>query len=221
MEPIVGNMGVIPPAPGFLEGLRAACHKAGAAHPGRGHDRLRAVAVPKSASASGGTSRPSARSSAEDCRWAAAQPGEILRHFALAGSVYQSGTLSGNPLATAAGVATLQALAEPGVYERLEASGKHLQQALNQASRESDIPCQINRAGSMWTIFFTATPVVDAATARTADRARYARFFHGMLERGVYLPPSQFEAAFISSAHGPAEIDATWSAARAVFPALH
>jgi glutamate-1-semialdehyde 2,1-aminomutase len=73
----------------------------------------------------------------------------------------------------------------------------------------------------MLTIFFTATPVVDAASARTADRARYARFFHGMLQRGIYLPPSQFEAAFVSLAHGEAEIDATWSAARAVFPALH
>jgi glutamate-1-semialdehyde 2,1-aminomutase len=219
IEPVVGNMGVIAPKPGFLEGVRDACAKAGALFVvdevmtgfrlarGGAQERL---GVRGDLTAFGkviGGGLPVGALGGSHA---------IMQHLAPAGPIYQAGTLSGNPLAMAAGVATLEALAKPGVYAGLEASGAALEAGLHEARARAKVPAQLNRVGSMWTLFFTATPVTDAASARTADRTRYARFFHGMLERGIYLPPSQFEAAFVSTAHGPREIETTLSAAREV-----
>ena len=140
----------------------------------------------------------------------------IMEQLAPLGPVYQAGTLSGNPLAVAAGLETLAALKKAGTYERLEELGARLETGLRDAVSQAGLSACINRVGSMWTLFFGASAVRDAASARTCSTDQYARWFAGMLERGIYLPPSQFEAAFISLAHGEAEIDATVKAAREV-----
>jgi glutamate-1-semialdehyde 2,1-aminomutase len=137
--------------------------------------------------------------------------------IAPAGPVYQAGTLSGNPLAVSAGIATLKLLKKHKVYEVLEARSAALADGLANAAKTAGVPVQINRAGSILTVFFTATPVRDYATAKTADTVRFGRFFSGMLDAGVYLPPSQFEAWFVSMAHTRREIDRTLKAARAAF----
>ena len=139
---------------------------------------------------------------------------EVMRKIAPDGPVYQAGTLSGNPLAVAGGAAALDALAEPGVYERLEAQSAVLEQGLTAAIAEAGVAARVNRVGSMWTLFFTRDEVYDYPSAKKADIARFGRFFHAMLDRGVYLPPSQFEAAFVSLAHGPDELRLTLQAAR-------
>ena len=142
----------------------------------------------------------------------------IMEMMAPLGPVYQAGTLSGNPLAMNAGLATLKALRADGFYERLEAAASRLAEGMARAAEKARAPVQTNRVGSMMTFFFNDAAVVDYESARRSDRERYARFFHGMLERGVYLAPSQFEAAFVSAAHGEAEIDATIAAAEEVLP---
>jgi glutamate-1-semialdehyde 2,1-aminomutase len=144
---------------------------------------------------------------------------EIMACVAPEGPVYQAGTLSGNPLAMAAGIAMLDQLARPGTYDALEAKSARLEDGLRAASRDTGAAVTINRVGSMITVFFCPGPVVDYASAKASDTARYARFFQAMLERGVYLPPAQFEAAFVSLAHGDGELDATVSAAREAFRA--
>jgi glutamate-1-semialdehyde 2,1-aminomutase len=142
---------------------------------------------------------------------------DVMDHVAPLGGVYQAGTLSGNPLAVAAGLATLHALEDRKGYARLEALGARLERGLRDAADKIGVPFTINRVGSMLTGFFCAGPVRDYADAKTADVARYARFYHGMLERGVYLAPSQFEAAFVSLAHGDDDLD---HAARAAADAM-
>jgi glutamate-1-semialdehyde 2,1-aminomutase len=129
------------------------------------------------------------------------------------GPVYQAGTLSGNPLAMAAGCAALDGLLSPGTYERLEALTVRLQVGLARAAQAADVMVTVNRVGSMITPFFCRGPVTDFASAKTSDTARFGRFFHGMLRRGVYLPPAQFEAAFVSLAHTERDIDDTVAAA--------
>jgi glutamate-1-semialdehyde 2,1-aminomutase len=128
------------------------------------------------------------------------------------GGAYQAGTLSGNPLAVAAGLATLRDLG-PKSYERLETLGARLEEKIRRVLRDRRIRAAVNRAGSMWTIFFGVDRVRNFAEATAADTKAYARFFHGMLERGFYLPPSQFEAAFLSLAHGEPEVDGAADAA--------
>jgi glutamate-1-semialdehyde 2,1-aminomutase len=145
---------------------------------------------------------------------------EIMEMIAPLGPVYQAGTLSGNPLAMAAGIATLRLLGEPGVYDRLESLSARLAAGLADAARAAGVPYTANRVGSMLTGFFCSGPVRDYATAKLADTKRYAAFFQAMLERGVYLAPSQFEAGFVSLAHTEAEIDATVEAAQAAFNAV-
>jgi glutamate-1-semialdehyde 2,1-aminomutase len=144
----------------------------------------------------------------------------LMEQMAPAGPVYQAGTLSGNPIAMAAGCAALRLLYGGDAYARLEALGARLADGLVAAAAAAGIPAQVSRVGSMLTLFFTAQPVTDYDTARTADTARYARFFHAMLDRGVYLPPSQFEVWFVSLAHTPEDVDATLAAARAALAAL-
>ncbi len=145
----------------------------------------------------------------------------IMEHIAPAGNVYQAGTLSGNPLAMTAGLTTLKRLRDGSVYERLEQAGKRLTDGLTQAAREAGFETITNRVGSMWTGFFTNEPVTDWTSASKSDRALYGKFFHLMLENGVYLAPSQFEAAFISLAHTDAVLDQTIEAARKAFQGLN
>ncbi len=139
---------------------------------------------------------------------------DIMQHLAPAGDVYQAGTLSGNPLAMAAGIAQLKALKDSDVYERLNTSGAVLEAGLAKVLEQKSAIARIARMGSMWTLFFTREPVVDLDSAKQSDVAEYARFFNAMLERGIYLPPSQFEAAFISLAHSKGDIEQTVAAAR-------
>jgi len=142
---------------------------------------------------------------------------EIMNHILPAGKVFQAGTLSGNPLATAAGIATLEVLRETDPFPALERTSQRLAEGLGAAAEEAGVPCCIGRCGAMLTLFFTPQPVTDWDTAAVCDTAAFARFFHAMLDRGVYLPCSQFEAMFLSVAHGDEDIDATIAAARESF----
>jgi glutamate-1-semialdehyde 2,1-aminomutase len=137
------------------------------------------------------------------------------------GPVYQAGTLSGNPLAMAAGLVTLDQLAKTGEagYQRLEIAAIYLEDGLRRVAEDADVPVRINRAGSMLTLFFAGETVVDFATAKRADTERYAAYFREMLVRGVFLAPSQFEAMFVSMVHGDSEIHATLAAVAAALQA--
>jgi glutamate-1-semialdehyde 2,1-aminomutase len=132
--------------------------------------------------------------------------GEIMSLLAPDGPVYQAGTLSGNPLATVAGLTTVELLRQPGVYGKLERKGSYLEGAFKETLARYKIPHVLNRAGSMLTVFFGVSEVTNAEQARRVDRERFVRFFHGMLARGIYLPPSPFEAMFLSLAHGTREL---------------
>lgn len=145
---------------------------------------------------------------------------EIMEMVAPSGPVYQAGTLSGNPVAMAAGLATLQELVKPGVYESLNALSSRLEKGLRDAAKEAGVQVTVNRAASMLTCFFTPGPVIDYQSAKLANTDLYARFFWAMVERGVYLPPSQFEAVFVSTAHTEGDIDATIEAAREAFASI-
>ncbi len=138
---------------------------------------------------------------------------DIMDHVLPAGKVFQAGTLSGNPIATAAGIATLRELRENPPYERLERLGARLEDGLRQACQDAQIPHQVTRVGSMLTLFFNPDVVTDWDVASRCDTQRYGRYFWGLIERGVYMPCSQYEALFISAAHQEADIDATISAA--------
>ena len=209
VEPVAGNMGVVPPAPGFLEGLRAATRRAGAllvfdevmtgwrVH--RQGAQVRYGVTPDLTCLGKviGGGLP-----------AAAYGGsrQLMEMIAPAGPVYQAGTLSGNPLAMAAGLATLDVLERPGVWEAAEAWAAAAESRLASAAAAAGVALTVQRVGTMLTPFFTGTPVPDYAAARRTDRAAYGAFFHAMLDGGVYLPPSAFEAAFTSSAHGELEL---------------
>ena len=223
LEPIAGNMGVVPPVPGYLRAARELTRLNGAllildevmtgfrVHRG-GAQALHGVTgdLATFGKVIGG-GLPAA---------AYAGRADLMEQIAPSGPVYQAGTLSGNPLAMRAGIETLRLLDEPGAYERLECSSARLERGLRAAAIETGVPMTLNRVGSMLTAFFTDGPVVDQASAARADGKRYAAFFHGMLERGVYLAPSQFEAAFLSLAHDDEAIDATIEAARGALQAL-
>jgi glutamate-1-semialdehyde 2,1-aminomutase len=145
---------------------------------------------------------------------------EIMDYLAPLGPVYQAGTLSGNPVAMAAGVANLEALLEGNAYARLEELGAQLEAGLRDAARSARVPVQFNRCGSMFCAYFTADPVHNLADAMKSDRERFKKYFHGMLDAGVYLAPSQFEAGFVSTAHTEADIEKTVRAAAEVFRGL-
>jgi glutamate-1-semialdehyde 2,1-aminomutase len=210
VEPVAGNMGVVPPAEGFLPGLRELCTAHGALlvfdevitgfRVAYGGAQARYAVRPDLTCLGkiiGGGLPVGAYGGRRD----------LLERVSPLGGVYQAGTLSGNPLAVAAGLATVRALSAPGVYERLEGLGARLEAGILKATCDAGVPVTVNRVGSMLTVFFTAGPVTDYASARAADTARYARFFHAMLDRGVFLAPSQFEAAFVSLAHSDVDID--------------
>ena len=222
LEPVVGNMGVIVPRPGYLQGILEACRR---------HGTLMIVdeVMTGFRLAPGGACqlygiRPDLVTFGKVI--GGGLPGgafggrpEVMDRIAPAGPVYQAGTLSGNPLAMTAGVATLRQMGA-AQYAQLEEKSARLAQGLADAARAAGVAVQVNRVGSMLTVFFTAEPVYDAQSARKADTRRFARFFHEMLANGVYLPPSQFEAAFVSVAHGDEEIALTLEAARKAFAAV-
>jgi glutamate-1-semialdehyde 2,1-aminomutase len=145
---------------------------------------------------------------------------EIMQMIAPAGPVYQAGTLSGNPLAVTAGIETLKALKRSGVYKKLETRSAALAEGLGKAAKQAGVPLTQTRVGSMLCSFFTGESVVDYDSAKRSDTQRYAKFFRGMLEQGVYFAPSQFEAAFLSTAHSDADIKKTVAAAQSVFKTL-
>ena len=140
--------------------------------------------------------------------------------IAPAGPVYQAGTLSGNPLAVTAGIETLTKLQAPGVYKKLEQRAAELAEGLGAAAKKAGVPLTQTRVGSMLGVFFTKGPVVDYASAKRSDTQVYAKFFHQMLEKGIYFAPSQFEAAFLSTAHTSEDIEHTIKSADAVFKTL-
>jgi glutamate-1-semialdehyde 2,1-aminomutase len=222
VEPVAGNMGVVPAEPGFLEHLRSMTREHGALLVfdevitgfrialGGAQERYRITPdLTCLGKIIGGGLPVGAYGGRRD----------LMEQVSPLGPVYQAGTLSGNPLAMAAGVATLRLLTEPGVYAHLEALSAGLADGLAEAARAAAVKYTANRVGSMFTGFFCAERVVDYASAKRADTRRYARFFHAMLERGVYLAPSQFEAGFMSLAHTEADVDATLEAALAAFRA--
>jgi glutamate-1-semialdehyde 2,1-aminomutase len=137
----------------------------------------------------------------------------LMDLVAPAGPVYQAGTLSGNPLAVAAGLKTLEILRRPGIYERLDSLTEKLTSGLMADAAQQGVPLTVNRVGSMFTVFLTANPVTDFASARKANTTAYGLFFRSLLEGGVYFPPSQFEAAFVSTAHSEGDVATTLQAA--------
>jgi len=147
-------------------------------------------------------------------------PAEIMAHVAPEGGVYQAGTLAGNPLATAAGLATLEVLERPGIFEGIEQVLTQLSAELARLAKEAGIPVYATQVGSMGCLFFREGPVQNYSDAAGSDTACYAKFFWGMLKRGVYVAPSQFEAMFMSSAHGQHELEQTLEAARETFAEL-
>jgi glutamate-1-semialdehyde 2,1-aminomutase len=219
VEPVVGNMGTVPPRPGFLEGLRRLCDEHGALlvfdevmtgfRVARGGAQERYGVRPDLTTLGKviGAGLPVG---------AYGGRADLMAQVAPEGPVYQAGTLSGNPLAMAAGLAQLRAIeSDPGLYDRLERLGAALESGLAGAISSAGCPCRVARVGSMWTLFFTAREVTDWDVAATCDVARFGRYFHAMLERGHSLAPSQFEANFLSAAHTEKDVAETVEAARA------
>ncbi|HET7873993.1 MAG TPA: glutamate-1-semialdehyde 2,1-aminomutase [Methylomirabilota bacterium] len=220
VEPVAGNMGVVPPRPGFLEGLRELTARHGALL--IFDEVITGFRVAWGGAQARYTVRPDLTCLGKIIGGGlpvGAYGGSraLMERVAPLGGVYQAGTLSGNPLAVAAGLATLKALRDPAAYERLEDLGARFERGIVEAASSAGVPVTVNRVGSMLTGFFTDGPVYDLASAKRSDTQRYARFFHAMLERGVFLAASQFEAAFVSLAHTHDDLD---QAARACREAL-
>jgi glutamate-1-semialdehyde 2,1-aminomutase len=223
VEPVVGNAGCIPPKEGFHEGLRRLCTEHGAllifdevmtgfrvAYGGAQERYNIKPDLTCLGKVIGGGLPVGAYGGRKD----------IMRKIAPSGPIYQAGTLSGNPLAMTAGIETLKILKEPGTYEKLEEISGHLCGELSRLSKKHNQASTMNRVGAMFTSFFTSQKVVDWSSAKTSDTAKFGRFFMGMLERGVYLAPSQFEAAFTSLAHSREDIEKTLRAVDEVLKAL-
>jgi glutamate-1-semialdehyde 2,1-aminomutase len=223
IEPVCGNMGCVPPQPGYLALLR----KLTADH---GTVLIFDEVMTGFRLALGGAQarygvRPDLTCLGKIVGGglpAAAYGGraDIMDFIAPVGPVYQAGTLSGNPLAMAAGFKMVTMLRDSGIYERLDKMTSRLVGGLLELCREAQVPATANQVGSMFTLFFSDAPVTDYTSAKRSDTACFGRFFRGLLDHGVYLPPSQFEAAFVSSVHGADVIDATLSAARAVLRSI-
>jgi len=224
VEPVAGNMGLIPPQPGFLEGLRKLSDEYSlvlifdevmtgfrlSSSGAQGLYGIRPDMTVLGKIVGGGM--PLACYGGRR---------EIMQKVAPLGPVYQAGTLSGNPVAVTAGLTTLQQIkAQPQLYAHLEALGQQLQQGLEDGLAQAGVDGRVQRVGSMWTLFFSAQPVHDYTSAKTCDTEKFARFFRGMLEAGFYLPPSQFEAAFLGAAHTRQDIDRFLAAARQVLSRL-
>jgi glutamate-1-semialdehyde 2,1-aminomutase len=223
VEPIAGNMNCVLPVPGFLEALRALCDQHGSVlifdevMTGfrvalGGAQQLYGIRADLTTLGKivGGGMPVGAFGGRRD----------IMECVAPLGPVYQAGTLSGNPVAMAAGLATLEGISEPGFHRRLNERTTQLCEGLAQAARMANIPFVVNQVCAMFGLFFSDKPVRYFRDVMACDVDRFKRFFHGMLEQGVYLAPSAFEAGFVSAAHGDAEIEATIQAARNVFKGL-
>jgi len=220
VEPVVGNMGCVPPQTGFLNSLREITTR---------HDTLLIFdeVMTGFRVARGGAQQLYGITPDITCLGKIIGGGlpvgayggsrELMRNIAPTGSIYQAGTLSGNPLAMTAGILTLRRLRDKSIYNTLESTSAKLCDGLSGAAKAAGFQTITNRVGSMCTNFFTGEPVVDWVTANKSDRALYGRFFHAMLDEGVYLAPSQFEAGFVSIAHTDEVIDQTIEAARNVF----
>ena len=220
VEPVAGNMGLVPPEPGFLEGLRELCDRSGALlvfdevitgfrvhrRGAQGHYGVDPDLTCLGKIVGGGLPAAAYGGSAE-----------LMDRMAPDGPVYQAGTLSGNPLAMAAGCETLRRLERPGTYERLAATSDRLARGFAEAADAAGIELHTAAIGGLFGFFFHPGPVRSFADARKADAERFRRFFAAMLERGIYLAPSPFEAAFVSLAHAPADIEETLEAARFAF----
>jgi glutamate-1-semialdehyde 2,1-aminomutase len=217
VEPVAGNMGCVPPDPGFLEGLRQVCDQYGII-------LIFDEVMTGFRVAYGGAQQLYKIKPDLTCLGKVIGGGlpvgafggrrEIMEKIAPIGPIYQAGTLSGNPLAMTAGIETLKLLARPGVYKTLEKLSADLEKGLSEAAKEAGVPTTFNRVGSMFTSFFTDQKVRDFASAKTSDTARFGKYFLSMLKNGVNLAPSQFEAAFMSLAHTKADINKTIEAAR-------
>jgi glutamate-1-semialdehyde 2,1-aminomutase len=220
VEPVAGNMGCVPPRDGFLEALRGLCDEHGALlifdevmtgfrlAPGGAQALYGVIPDLTTLGKIIGGGLPVG---------AFGGRASLMRRVAPDGPVYQAGTLSGNPLAMAAGLATLSHLVRnPGIYRRLEALGARLEAGFRRLLEHRGATLSWNRVGSMATLFFTAGPVTGWGVAARSERDRFARYFQGMLESGIYLPPSPFEAAFISAAHTEEDMDRTVAAAAQV-----
>ena len=222
VEPVVGNMGVLLPRPGFLETLLEETRRAGALficdevmtgfRVARGGAQERFGVAPDLTCLGkviGGGLPVGAYGGRED----------VMSQVAPEGPIYQAGTLSGNPLAMAGGIAMLELVAQPGFVEAVERRTQELCARIREELRRAGVAAQVNQVGSMWTCFFAEGEVFDYPTAKKADVARFGRVHRALLERGVYLPPSQFEAAFLSSEHGAQEIEETAAAFRGALAA--
>lgn len=222
VEPVAGNMNCVPPRPGFLQSLRELCTRDGALLifdevmtgfrvAAGGAQSLYAITPDLTTLGKiiGGGMPVGAYGGRRD----------LMEQIAPAGPIYQAGTLSGNPVAMAAGLAMLDLVREPGFHERLSLKTQALTDGLIAAAHEAGVPFTANRVGGMFGIFFSAEKVERFAQATTCDRAAFNRFFHAMLERGVYFAPSPFEAGFMSTAHADDVIAATLQAAKAGFAA--
>ncbi|MGH9405719.1 MAG: glutamate-1-semialdehyde 2,1-aminomutase [Terriglobia bacterium] len=222
VEPIAGNMGVVAPRPDFLATLRRLTAKHGTmlifdevmtgfrvAYGGAQQIFGITPDMTTLGKVIGGGLPIAAYGGKAD----------LMDHVAPAGPIYQAGTLSGNPLALAAGLKTLEVICRAGFYERLESISERLASGLASAARAAGVPLSVNRAGSMLTAFFSPGPITDYASAKRSNKTAFAAFFREMLSRGVYLPPSQFEAAFLSSAHSEDDIARTVEAAGQAFGA--
>ena len=223
VEPVAANMGVVPPRPGYLEGLREITARRGIVlifdevitgfrlALGGAQERYRVTPDLTTLGKIIGGGLPVGAYGGRE---------EIMNRVAPEGDVYQAGTLAGNPLAMRAGIAMLRHLRQPGVYERLEALSERLARGLSAAAGEAGLPARAARVGSLLTLFFTSREPADWESVSTADTKRYAAFFRRMLERGVYLAPSQFEALFVSLAHTEDQIDRTVATARDILKSM-
>jgi glutamate-1-semialdehyde 2,1-aminomutase len=223
VEPIAGNMGVVSPRPGFLEGLRRVTREAGSL-------LVFDEVITGFRVARGGVQEVTGVTPDLTCLGKIIGGGlpvgafggraDVMERLAPLGATYQAGTLSGNPLSVAAGVAMLHALRESHVYPRLEELGTHLEVGLRSALERTGVAAHLARVGSMFTLFFGIDRAANADDVGGCDTERFGRYFRGMIERGVYLPPSQFEVGFVGLSHSEAEIDATVEAAAEVFTDL-
>ncbi len=222
IEPVAGNMGTVQPARGFLQRLRKLTREHGAL-------LIFDEVITGFRLSYGGAQELLGVKPDLTCLGKIIGGGlpvgaygghrEIMKWVAPEGPVYQAGTLSGNPLAVAAGIAVLKALKQAGSYRKLESMTEELVAGLRKAVEPGGISVQINHIGSMFTVFFTSSPVTNFQTAKTSDTVRYGKFFHSMLRQGVYFPPSQFETCFVSLAHTRSDIRSTLNAAREAFKA--
>jgi len=223
VEPVVGNMGCVPPRKGYLEALRSLTEQHGALL--IFDEVMTGFRVAKGGAQERYGIRPDLSCFGKVIGGglpvgAFGGRADIMDCLAPDGPVYQAGTLSGNPVAMAAGIAALEELAASDAYRKLEGLGAALEAGLKQAAKGAGVAVQFNRCGSMFCGYFTSEPVHNLADALKSDRERFKKYFHGMLAEGIYLAPSQFEAGFVSTAHTPADIEQTAQAAARVMRGL-